>query len=141
MASRSAAKPTPNALSLSKGFRQIDAPYGLAHGKPFYREGRVECLEPVEGQAFVYLLETEDGAFYIGQSHDVRERLRKHQLGLGSKHTHDHGGAKLIYVEGPFAPGTAIQRERQLKRWSRAKKEALIRGDRNLLETLSRSRD
>ena len=49
----------------------------------------VECPEPVEGLSFVYLLQTEDGTFYTGQSHNVRERLRKHRLGLASKHTHD----------------------------------------------------
>ena len=91
--------------------------------------GEVECPEPVEALSFEYLLQTEDGTFATGQSHKVRERLRKHRLGLASKHTHDHGGAKLIFVDSPFALDMAVQRERQLKGWSRAKKEALARGD------------
>jgi putative endonuclease len=113
-------------------------PSDLTLGRGILRE--VECPEPVEGLSFIYLLEAEDGAFYIGQSHNVRERLRKHRLGLGSKHTRDHGGAKLVYVEGPCDLDTAIRREQQLKHWSRTKKEALIQGDLSLLKQLSRSR-
>ena len=50
------------------------------------RVAGIECPEPVEGLSFVYLLQTEDGTFYTGQSHNVRERLRKHRLGLASKY-------------------------------------------------------
>lgn len=95
----------------------------------------------VPGVFWVYILQSADGSLYIGQTNNLPERLRKHRLGLGSKHTHDHGSPRLIYCEGP-APSieAAVQRERQLKRWSRAKKEALIRGDLAVLQKLSRSR-
>jgi predicted GIY-YIG superfamily endonuclease len=45
----------------------------------------------------------------------------------------------LIYVEGPLPPVLAVQRERQLKRWSRAKKLFLIRDQIELLKKLSHS--
>ena len=38
---------------------------------------------------------------------------------------------RLIYVEGPFSIALALQRERQLKRWSRAKKLALVSNQTN----------
>ena len=101
---------------------------------------RVECPEPVEGLSFVDFLQSDDGTYYVGQTHDLRERLRKHRLGLGAKHTSDHPGCRLVYWEGPFPLTEAVQREFQLKRWSRAKKEALIKGDISSLRSLSRSR-
>lgn len=100
----------------------------------------VHCPEPIHGKVWVYILQSADGSLYIGQTHDLRERTRKHRLGLGSKHTHDHTAPKLVYAESLNDLTAAVQRERQRKRWSRAKKEALIRGDRHALKTLSRSR-
>ena len=95
----------------------------------------------VASLVWVYILETTDGSLYIGQSRDVRERLRKHRFGLGSKHTADHAGPRLVYVEGPLSLSDGVDRERQLKRWSRAKKEALIKGELARLRALSQSRE
>jgi len=47
----------------------------------------------------------------------------------------------LVHVEGPMELSAGVQREFQLKRWSRGKKEALILGDQHRLKELSRSRD
>jgi putative endonuclease len=138
---------------------------GLAHGRPSSREGRVECPELVEGlstseglkvkspdfpsvnspvahldKVFVYILLLSNGAFYVGHAGDVARRVTQHRSGKGAKFTHDHDVAQLIYCEGPMDVSSGVLREAQLKRWSRAKKEALIRGDRDALKTLSRSR-
>jgi predicted GIY-YIG superfamily endonuclease len=58
---------------------------------------------------------------------------------MGSKFTRDHSGARLLYIEGPLSPALALQRERQLKRWSRAKKLALVGNQTELLKKLSHS--
>ena len=100
----------------------------------------VPCPEAVSGKVWVYILQSTDGSLYIGQTRDLRERIRKHRFGLGAKHTHDHAAPRLIFHEGPLEFAAAIRREAQLKRWSRAKKEALIRGNYDVLKTLSRSR-
>ncbi len=94
----------------------------------------------VNGFAWVYILQTADGALYIGQTHDLTERLRKHRYGLGSKFTSDHFSPRLVFHEGSISFDAAVRREAQLKRWSRAKKEALIRGDLHTLRMLSHSR-
>ena len=99
------------------------------------------CPEPRPGVVWVYILQTIDGTYYVGQSCNLRERLRKHRLGLGSKHTHDHPDPRLIYVEPLGSLSAAVSREAQLKRWTRAKKEALIRADAASLKRLARSRD
>jgi predicted GIY-YIG superfamily endonuclease len=101
----------------------------------------IPCPGPMPGLFWVYILQSADHALYIGQTNNVPERLRKHGLGLGSKHTHDHAGPRLVYCEGPVTVGVAVQRDRQLKRWSRKKKGALIRGDLSQLKHLSQSRD
>ena len=81
----------------------------------------------VTGNAFIYVLGCLDGALYVGSAGDVAKRLTEHGGPMGSKFTRDHSGARLLYIEGPLSPALALQRERQLKRWSRAKKLALIR--------------
>jgi putative endonuclease len=101
----------------------------------------IPCPVTVTGFAWVYILQSGDGSLYIGQTRDLRERLRKHRLGLGSKHTHDHGTPRLVFCEGPMALGDAVKREAQLKRWSRAKKDALIREEYSALKQLSQSRN
>lgn len=100
----------------------------------------IACPDSSPGLFWVYILQTGDGTYYVGQTCDLCERLRKHRLGLGSKHTHDHIVPRLVYAQSLNDLTAAVQRERQLKGWSRAKKAALIRGDFELLRNLSRSR-
>jgi len=101
----------------------------------------IECPNVVVGQWFVYILESADAAFYIGQTCNLRERLRKHRLGSGSKHTHDHVSVRLVHCEPTDSLGAAVRRERQLKGWSRDKKIALITGRRDALQALSRNHE
>jgi putative endonuclease len=89
----------------------------------------------------VYVLFCPDGSFYIGSAKDVRRRITLHQSGRGAKFTNDHPAVKLVYFEGPFDLTEAVRREFQLKRWSRAKKMALICHDAHTLHALSRSHD
>lgn len=56
------------------------------------------------------------GRYYVGITTDVEKRLKQ------------HGSPELLYKEGPFEKHTAARRERQIKKWSRIKKETLIRG-------------
>jgi putative endonuclease len=101
-------------------------------------------LEPppvVFGHAFVYILVCSDGALYVGSAGDLAVRLRQHGGSQGVKFTRDHPGGRLVYFEGPLAIAVALQRERQLKRWSRAKKLALIQNKTAVLRRLSQSRE
>jgi putative endonuclease len=82
-----------------------------------------------------------DGSFYVGSAKDVGRRIRFHQTGRGAEFTHDHAMVRLVYFEGPFDLTEAVRRKFQLKRWLRAKKFALIRGNGAMLKTLSQSRD
>jgi putative endonuclease len=101
-------------------------------------------LEPpsaVPRQAFVYILTCPDGALYIGSTSDLPARLKQHNGTTGAKYTRDHPDGRLVYFEGPFPVAIALQRERQLKRWSRPKKLALIQNQTMVLMRLSQSRE
>jgi putative endonuclease len=101
----------------------------------------LEPPSPVESHAFVYILACSDAALYIGTASDLAVRLRQHGEPKGAKFTRHHPGGRLVYFEGPFPIATALRRERQLKRWSRAKKLALIQNQTTVLMLLSQSRE
>jgi predicted GIY-YIG superfamily endonuclease len=101
----------------------------------------VECPEPVEGLDWVYILFMRNGMLYVGQTHDVAARVQRHADGTGSRQAKQLKEFLLVYAEGPMEPTSAIKREGQLKKWSRAKKIALIKGDFETLRNLSKSRD
>jgi putative endonuclease len=79
-----------------------------------------------EGEFGVYMLLCDDKNFYIGYSSNIYDRLNRHVKGEASKHTRKHRPIKLVYCEVYPEEKLAIQRERQLKGWSRKKKSLLI---------------
>lgn len=87
---------------------------------------------------FVYILRFSDNTLYIGQTNDLGDRLKEHsdRTSKAAKFTKDHGKFHLVYREEFATRLEAMRREKQLKRWTRAKKEALISGDLKLLKEL-----
>lgn len=85
---------------------------------------------------FVYVLRCADDSFYIGETNDVARRVARHNDGTGAVHTAKRRPGRLVYAEEHPSRADCLKRERQLKRWTRAKKEALIAGDRVLLAKL-----
>jgi putative endonuclease len=77
---------------------------------------------------FVYILTTGDRhtVLYIGVTNSLERRASEHSLGLGSAFAWQYNAHKLIYFEAYPDPTSAMAREKQLKRWSRAKKETLV---------------
>jgi predicted GIY-YIG superfamily endonuclease len=77
---------------------------------------------------FVYIMTNPDRhtVLYIGVTNDLERRGSEHSLGCGSAFVKQYNAHKLIYYEAFPDPESAIAREKQLKRWSRKKKEALI---------------
>ncbi|MBW7866880.1 MAG: GIY-YIG nuclease family protein [Brumimicrobium sp.] len=86
---------------------------------------------------YIYILECSDGSYYTGSTKDLKRRLAQHQLGEGANHTKKRLPVKLVYYEEYNRIDTAFYREKQIQGWSRAKKEALINGQTNLLNELS----
>ena len=77
---------------------------------------------------FVYILTNDDRhtVLYIGITNDLERRASEHSLGVGSVFANQYKAHKLIYFEAYPDPQSAIAREKQLKNWSRKKKEGLI---------------
>ncbi len=85
---------------------------------------------------FVYILRCSDGSYYVGVASDLHDRVATHNAGRGPRFTSLRLPVSLVYSEPHPGLSSAKKRERQLKGWSRAKKEALMKGD---LETLRNS--
>ena len=79
---------------------------------------------------WVYILASgKHGTLYIGITNDLGRRMDDHRRGRGSEFVRQHGINRLVYVEPYDAPLEAIEREKQLKRWKRDWKIALIEKD------------
>src|SRR5437763_1174771 len=89
---------------------------------------------------FTYILRCADGSLYVGHIHDLRERLKAHDDGRGASWTACRRPVELAYHEAHDSEAQAVARERQLKRWSHAKKVALINGDLAKLKSLAKRR-
>jgi predicted GIY-YIG superfamily endonuclease len=75
---------------------------------------------------FVYILRCADGTLYTGCALDPARRLAAHNSGRGARYTSGRRPVRLIYSEPCPTIGDALRRERELKRWPKAKKRALI---------------
>ncbi len=90
---------------------------------------------------FVYLLRCSDQSFYVGVTNNIDRRLIEHQSGKDVHcFTYQRRPVSLVFCAPYTYIQNAIDREKQLKRWSKQKKEALIRENFNRLEFLSRRR-
>lgn len=88
---------------------------------------------------YVYILLCSDNSYYIGVTNNIEERVLQHQNGVNSSaYTYNKRPVHLIYSEAFIDVKQAIEREKQLKRWSRAKKEALLNNDIVKLKLLSK---
>ncbi|WP_405206395.1 GIY-YIG nuclease family protein [Aquimarina sp. LLG6339-5] len=86
---------------------------------------------------YMYILACSDGSYYTGSTKDLDKRLEQHQNGAGANHTKKRLPVKLLYYEQYDRIDTAFYREKQVQGWSRAKKEALMRGELDTLPGLS----
>ena len=79
----------------------------------------------------VYILECADGSYYTGSTDDINKRLWQHQEGVEtSSYTYSRRPVRLVWTSKETQHYyDALRWERQIKGWSRAKKQALIRDD------------
>ena len=75
---------------------------------------------------FVYIVRCADGTLYTGAARDPHARMDVHNSGKGAKYTRGRRPVSLVYCEPCESLSAALKRERQLKPFSRARKEALI---------------
>ena len=89
---------------------------------------------------YVYILQCSDKSYYTGITNDVERRLAEHQSGYIKGYTNNKLPVSLVFSARFSDVNEAIRFEKQVKGWSRKKKEALINSDIDLLIELSNSK-
>jgi putative endonuclease len=84
-------------------------------------------------EGFMYILMCSNGTYYTGSTKYLEKRIQQHNSGEGANYTKKHLPVELIYYEEFHRIDYAFLREKQVQKWSRRKKEALMNGDVNLL--------
>jgi putative endonuclease len=90
---------------------------------------------------YVYILKCADSTYYVGVTNDLDRRINEHQSGSKpGSYTSTRLPIELVYYAEFTEPETAFTFETQIKKWSRAKKEALINGEYEKLPNLSKKK-
>ena len=89
---------------------------------------------------WAYMLHCADRSFYVGHTDDLDLRMGQHIAGTTPGYTRKRRPVVVVWAECFPTRLEALAAERQIKGWSRAKKEALIAGDWRLVSQLARCR-
>ena len=78
---------------------------------------------------FVYILRTSGNTLYIGQTNNLEKRIKEHKSksSRSAKYVRNFESCELVYSEPHLSRKSAMQREAELKKWSKAKKERLVK--------------
>ncbi len=90
--------------------------------------------------AWIYILKCSDGSYYTGCTTHLEQRIAQHHAGTFEGYTSTRLPVEVVYTSEFQTIHDAIDAERRIKRWTRAKKEAVIAGRWTDLPELSRSR-
>jgi len=81
------------------------------------------------GRFFVYILECQDGTYYIGYTPDIKKRIKLHNEGKGAKYTRDRRPVRLMWWKEYKYFKRAFLEELRIKRLTRKQKEKLVNAD------------
>ena len=87
---------------------------------------------------FVYILKCSDDSYYVGITSNLDRRVTEHNAGkYPEAYTFSRRPVELVWYQEFLEPNQAISFEKKIKKWSRAKKEAVINGEWDLLPILA----
>ncbi|PZQ89000.1 MAG: hypothetical protein DI534_09475 [Leifsonia xyli] len=86
----------------------------------------------------MYILRCSDDSYYVGSTRDLDARMTQYGTGVGSRYVRSRMPVELVFFQEFGNVGEAYAAEKKVQGWSRAKREALIRGEQWLLPGLSR---
>jgi len=89
---------------------------------------------------WVYMLRCSDGSYYVGHTDNIEGRISEHQLGKYSGYTCKRLPFELVFCQQVMSRIEAIEFECKIKKWTRAKKEALIAGNWQSISLLAKKR-
>ena len=116
----------------------VDAP--LLHHHPAMRNSSRPAPH-ARVMPFMYILECSDRSLYVGSTWDIDRRLAQHNDGEGAEYTRNRLPVRLLYAEEYARVEDAFLREKQVQRWGRAKRLALVKGELGTLRQLSGKTD
>ena len=87
---------------------------------------------------YVYILKCADGSYYTGHTDNLDVRVAAHRQGLIPGYTRKRRPVQFVFADEFPTRIDALERERQIKKWTRAKKQALIARDWPRLQHLAR---
>ncbi len=91
---------------------------------------------------YVYIVKCTDQSYYTGITNNIERRLHGHNHGVNLDcYTYKRRPVQLMFVQDFSNPKDAIAAEKQIKSWSRKKKEALFRGDWNIIHELAKCKN
>lgn len=90
-------------------------------------------------RAWAYILKCADDSYYVGSTTNIQKRIAEHTSGLFDGYTAARKPITPLWSQEFDDIRFAIEAERQIKKWTRARKEALMRADFKELNLLSRS--
>ena len=88
---------------------------------------------------YVYILKCSDNSYYTGVTKDPEKRLAQHNSGIPYTYTFYRRPVEIVWCSEEMNISTAIENEKRIKGWRRAKKEALINGNFKKLHKLSKA--
>ena len=90
---------------------------------------------------FVYILKCSDNSYYTGVTSNLVQRFMQHSSGIfQNSYTHSRRPVELVFYCDFTNIEIAIEKEKQIKKWSRAKKKALISGNFDALPNLAKKK-
>ncbi|MGG7033592.1 MAG: GIY-YIG nuclease family protein [Flavobacterium sp.] len=91
---------------------------------------------------YVYILKCSDESLYVGVTSDIDRRLMEHNAGkYADAYTYSRRPVELVFYQDFMEPNQAIEFEKKIKKWSRAKKQCLIDDNYDKLRKLSECRN
>ena len=88
---------------------------------------------------YIYILKCTDNTYYTGITSDIVNRLEEHKNGKHiDSYTFKRRPIQLVFTCEFNDVKMAITKEKQIKKWSKTKKEALINGDFDSLPNLAK---
>lgn len=92
-------------------------------------------------QSYVYILKCTDNTYYTGVTSNLSKRFEEHQNGIHkNSYTFKRRPLELVFYAEFTDINSAIEKEKQIKKWSKAKKEALINGEFDSLVNLAKKK-
>jgi putative endonuclease len=87
---------------------------------------RHSYLDNPASMPYVYMLECNDGSFYVGSTRTLERRLFEHNEGIGAAYTRRRRPVRLAWHAWYDSVAEAFAMEKRIQGWSRAKRQALI---------------